>query len=274
MNLRPEWLVLSLGALAFAVEAIRPQQALPPVGEAARRIEQPAAERLRSSPLATADDDFGSRGGEQEVERWIRAEVLYREALRLGLDQGDIIVRRRLVQKMEYLLDGMAELPEVSPADLDQYYRENAGRYSQGLRYSFRHLYFSTADGVDAALARAGEALRQLHAASAPGDASGWGDPYPEGSQYRAIDGARVLQRFGEEFLRELDSASLGSWSGPYRSQHGVHLVFRTETVAASPPPLAEIRQIVARDLLDEARREQREQHYAAIEARYDIVRR
>lgn len=274
MSLRPEWLVLGLGALAFAVEAMRPQEMLPPVGEAARRIALPSAELLRSSPLATADDDFGSRGGEQEVERWIRSEVLYREALRLGLDQGDIIVRRRLVQKMEYLLDGMAELPEVTEADLEQYYQRNASRYSQGLRYSFRHLYFSTAGGIDTALGRAGEALRQVQASADPGDASGWGDPYPEGSQYRAIDGARLLQRFGEEFLREIDSASVGTWSGPYRSQHGVHLVFKTAAVAASPPPLAEIRQQVARDLLDEARREQREQHYAAIEARYDILRR
>ena len=85
-KLRPgsELLMIALGVLAFAVDALRLQSSLPPVPGEDRRIEVPAADALRQTPLALADDAVGQRGGEAETARWIRAEVLYREALRLA----------------------------------------------------------------------------------------------------------------------------------------------------------------------------------------------
>lgn len=268
----PELWVFGLGALAFAVDALRPGPALPPVAAAERRIEVPAHEQLLRMPLATADDDTGGRGGDAEAARWIRAEVLYREALRLGLDDGDVIVRRRLVQKMEYLLDGMAAIPELSPEVLDDYYRAHAKRYRRAASYAFRHLYFSGQHGVDAAAQRAMRVLAQLRDAGTSPEQ--FGDPYPDGSRYAQIPAARVLRIFGDEFLQELDQAPENVWSGPYRSRHGVHLVLRERTLPPELPPLDDVRSAVARDLIDESRRIQREQRYAQIEARYDVVRR
>lgn len=268
----PELLVFGLGALAFAVDALRPGPALPPVAAEARRIEVPAGEVLLTTPLATASDDTGGRGGEAEAQRWIRAEVLYREALRLGLDEGDVIVRRRLVQKMEYLLDGMAAIPELSPEALEAYYQTHADRYRRTTAYAFRHLYFSGERGIDVAAERARQALAQLQRADAQPEQLG--DPYPDGSRYAQLAAARVLQIFGEEFLQELDRAPENVWSGPFRSRHGIHLVLRERTQPPQLPPLDELRSAVARDLIDESRRTQREQRYAQIEARYDVVRR
>ena len=268
----PERLVFGLGALAFAVDALRPGPALPPVAAEARRIEVPAGEVLLTTPLATASDDTGGRGGEAEAQRWIRAEVLYREALRLGLDEGDVIVRRRLVQKMEYLLDGMAAIPELSPDALETYYHAHADRYRRTTAYAFRHLYFSGERGIDAAAERAWQALTRLRQSAVSPEQIG--DPYPDGSRYAQIAAARVLQIFGEEFLQELDRAPENVWSGPLRSRHGIHLVLRERTQPPQLPPLDEVRSAVARDLIDESRRTQREQRYAQIEARYDVVRR
>jgi hypothetical protein len=271
-RLAPELLVFGLGALAFAVDALRPGPALPPVAADARRIEVPAGEVLQRTPLAMADDDTGSRGGEVEAARWIRAEVLYREALRLGLDEGDVIVRRRLVQKMEYLLDGMAAIPELSPEALETYYHAHADRYRRATSYGFRHIYFSAARGIDVAMEHSRRALTQLRDGDTQPDRLG--DPYPDGSRYAQLPAARVLQIFGEEFLQELDRAPENVWFGPLRSRHGIHLVLREHTQPPQLPPLDEVRSAVARDLIDESRRTQREQRYAQIEARYDVVRR
>jgi len=269
----PELLVFGLGALAFAADALRPGAGLPPVAVDARRIDVPAEDSLLRTPLALADDDTGNRGGDAEVARWIRAEVLYREALRLGLDDGDVIVRRRLVQKMEYLLDGMTAVSELSTAALEQYYLAHADRYRRTDAYAFTHLFFSVEHGVDAAAARARRALAQLQ-----GDGSlppeRFGDPYPDGTRHTQMPAPRVLQVFGEEFLHGLDRAPEGIWTGPTRSRHGVHLARREQTHPSRLPPLDEIRPAVTRDLIDALRSEQREQRYAQIEARYDIVRR
>lgn len=268
----PELLMIALGALAFAVDALRVQSSLPPVPGEDRRIEVPAADALRQTPLALADDAVGQRGGEAETARWIRAEVLYREALRLGLDEGDVIVRRRLVQKMEYLLEGMSAVPEFSPAEVERYFHTHAERYRQTQAYTFTHRFFSSERGIDAATARAREALSQLRDGTALAETLG--DPYTDGNRHGQMPAARVLQRFGEAFLQGLDRAPAGEWSEPLRSRHGIHLVRRERTHPSRLPPLDEVRATVVRDLVDELRRRQVEQRYGEIEARYEIARR
>jgi peptidyl-prolyl cis-trans isomerase C len=268
----PELIVFGLGALAFAVHAWMPAPAADDAGRA-RLIALPSAEVLRHGLQDRVGDEVGGSNDAAALQRWLRAEVLYREARRLGLDEGDIIVRRRLIQKMEYVLDGMAALPETSEASLQAYYLAHAERYRQPASYGFSHLFFSTGSGVQAARARAQHALAQLAGAGPDPSALRAGDPYPDGARFGGLAAAKLLQGFGEEFLRELDAAPEGRWSGPYRSRHGLHLVYREHATPPRLRPLAEVYPQVARDFLDDARRRQREQRYAEIEARYVLQR-
>lgn len=267
----PEIAVFGLGALAFVVHGLLPQP-VEPADRAARIIQLPSPETLHHSPQDVVGDEVGGGTDQDAVRRWVRGEVLYREALRLGLDEGDIIVRRRLIQKMEYVLDGMAALPETSGESLQAYYNAHAERYRQPASFRFRHLFFSAERGVDAARDRATRALAQLAGAGPGAVAPALGDPYPGGAYFGAASAARLLQTFGEEFLRELDAALEGRWAGPYRSRHGVHLVYREGSTPAQLRPLQEVYAQVARDFLDDARRAQREQRYAEIEAGYVVA--
>ncbi|MEW6269494.1 MAG: hypothetical protein AB1689_09390, partial [Thermodesulfobacteriota bacterium] len=77
------------------------------------------------------------------VERWVRDEILFREAVALGLDRNDTIVKRRMVQKMEFLAEDLSDLSEPTPAQLEAFLRGNASRFRDPPRVTFRHLYFS-----------------------------------------------------------------------------------------------------------------------------------
>lgn len=265
----PEFWVFALGALAFAIDAWRPAPAANPADPI---IALPNPASLHDSPQQMAAAELGQDAADdgETLQRWLRGEVLYREALRLGLDEADVIVRRRLIQKMEYVLDGMAAVPAPDESGLRAYYQEHAERYRHPPRYRFEHRFFSLADGHDAARRRAESALRGL---SGNGIGAEAGDPYPDGRRLSGVAANRLLQLFGEEFLRGLDAAPQDTWSGPIRSRQGWHLVYREASEPAGLRPLDQVRAQVARDYLDAARRAQREQHYARIEERYVVLR-
>lgn len=144
------------------------------------------------------------------IERYVRDEVLYREALRLGFDQGDAVVRQRLVSKMDMTASAAAEAAEPDEAALRAFYEENAARYAGEARYDFEQAYFESEAAARAALASGqvkGEAI------SLPREA--------------ADEGAReVGVRFGERFAGELAALEPGQeWQGPIASGFGWHLV-------------------------------------------------
>jgi len=264
----PELAVFGLGALAFLINGLRPSEAAPDAA-AARIIQVPSVDALRHSPQDLVGDAVDGDADPDALQRWLRGEVLYREALRLGLDEGDIIVRRRLIQKMEYVLDGMTALPQIDAESLQAYYHRHADRYRQPASYRFSHRFFSAERGLETARERAAQALVQLAGVGPDAALPAVGDPYPDGARFAAVSASRLLQTFGEEFLSELDAAPEGRWAGPYRSRHGLHLVYREHSTPAQLRPLQEAYPQVARDFLDEARRRQREQRYAEIEAGY-----
>lgn len=167
------------------------------------------------------------------IEQWLREEVLYREALRLGLDEGDPVVRRRLAAKMDELAGAQAELAQPSEEVLRGWFRENGAAYVTGGALTFEQAWFGTEDAARAALS--GGATR--------------GQPI---SLPRNVDGLSkedVIRTFGEEFAAELEQleASPG-WQGPIRSGYGWHLVRLISREAGSTPPFEEVREAVERD--------------------------
>lgn len=264
----PELLIFVLGALAFLLHGLQPQAA----GlEAQRRIRLPDGGQL-SRQATWATDAVDAEPSQVDIEEWLRGEVLYREALRLGLDRDDVIVRRRLIQKMEYLLDGMAEIPTLDAEALEEYYLANGERYRRQSRYSFDHLFFDARHGMHNAQTRASEALARLGSPSFSGNWQALGDPFAEGTAIRSMSSSRASQLFGADFLDALGRSAQAQWSGPHRSRYGVHLVRVHSVQPATVPPLEEVHSAVARDYIEAFRKERSEAHFSRIEARYEVL--
>lgn len=183
----------------------------------------------------------------QELERlvddYVTEEIFYREALALGLDKNDAVIRKRLRQKMEFFSDSAAALLEPDDQALEEYLHANPDRYRREDVYSFRQLYFSADRPVaelDATVERAALALRD--GAVVAGDAS------LLETSFERITASRIDRRFGAGFSRQLDGLKPGRWSEPLQSGLGVHFVYLEEYIPGELPPLDAIRDQVARD--------------------------
>ena len=229
--------------------------------------------------LATGYEwQFGRPPTESElshlVERDIEEEILYREGVAMGLDEGDEIVRRRVVQKLQFLQEDVALVPEPDEAALEAFHAQHAEHYAERARVTFRHLYFSPdAGGADTAESRAAIAVTALRE-EPDGSSRDTGDPFPGQDRYVDIDLTGLTRAFGHS---ELSSAVFelapGAWHGPLRSGYGWHAVQVERNVQGRDRPLAEVREQVRADFLDEQRQEVNAAALAAIKAKYDVVR-
>lgn len=202
----------------------------------------------------------------------LREEVLVREAKRRGLDQGDVIIRRRLAQKMELLLrDDLADAG-LSREQVADYYAGNRERYRRPQRVSFRHIYL----GEDEASARheAEDLLAGLAPASAAdSDWSQLGRPFIMAREYALRSGQELSELFGTAFADTLTArAASDHWLGPLRSVYGWHLVRVLDVRPAQLPPLAEVEQRVASDARKAMLREKERAAIARLMGRYSII--
>ena len=209
------------------------------------------------------------------IDRHIEEEILYREGVALGLDRDDEIVRRRVVQKLQFLQEDTALVPEPDDAALRAFRARHADRYREPARATFRHRYFSPDDGGPrAARARAAAALAPRPDGAA-GPAPGAGDPFPGRDRYAAIDAAGLARLFGaSELSRTLLGLPPGAWHGPLQSGYGWHLVYVETREPAREPPFGDVRDEVRADYLDEQRQAVNAAALAAIKARYVVRRR
>ncbi len=169
----------------------------------------------------------------EELEGLIRdrvqEEVYYREALALGLDKDDLIIRRRLRQKMEFVSEGLAA-PEVpSDAELQAYLKAHAATFATESRFSFRQVYLDP-QRHGASLARDAERLRVgLNQASARANLGSLGDPFLLEHEINNVSVREVANQFGEKFAAALGNLPPGQWQAPVESGYGAHVVYLTE---------------------------------------------
>jgi hypothetical protein len=196
----------------------------------------------------------------------VREEVYYRDALALGLDKNDAIVRRRLKQKMEFLTDTGAYLQKPAAGELKAYLAANAKTYRHGARLAFEQIYL----GKSPDPASIAQSLSALRSNSVP-------DPFTLGkrtflpTQLRPSLPNAVDSMFGRGFFKRLAKLSPGAWSGPVTSTYGAHLVRIVRSVPARMPPLDEVRDAVLRDWKAAKAREIRERDYAKRRKRYVV---
>jgi len=202
----------------------------------------------------------------------VREEILYREAVALGLDADDVIVRRRMRQKMELLAESFGEAAEPGEADLEAWLREHADRYRSEPRLGFRQVYLSRdrrgAD-VESDAARLLEALRSGGAA---GDPEALGDPITLPGDLRDAPLSEVARQFGESFAAGIAELPPGEWTGPVESGYGVHLVRVEDRVEGRQPALGEVREAVLRDWQSARVEDARESYYRSLREGYSVV--
>jgi hypothetical protein len=203
------------------------------------------------------------------VDGLVREEVLYREALVMGLDRDDTVVRRRLVQKIELLIEDTVS-SEPPESELRAYFEAHAEKYRQPARVSMTHVYLNpdvrgTAIEKDARRLLASLRASNVEHAEDMGDRLMLSYDYPSTS----VDG--LDRDFGKGFGEALVGLPIGEWAGPVASGYGLHLVRVRERIESRLPSLEEVRERVLVDYMDERRRRANEEAYARLRKRYDI---
>lgn len=195
------------------------------------------------------------------VASYLKEELFAREAKTLGLDENDTVVRRRLAQKLEFLVQDTARLGEPDDEELRRFYEANRDRYHTPARISFAQIYFKTeSDG------RRG--LEELSAR----DASELGDRIMLEREYAGADVQTVTSLFGREFADKIFALEAGQWHGPVPSGYGFHLVRISERQAAQPRDFATVKGEVLTLWRQQREEEGREQYFAALLKKYDVV--
>lgn len=202
------------------------------------------------------------------VEKYIRGEVLYREAQGLGLDRDDPYIRNRLALKLETLLDDLSVEPEPTEEELARFLENHAERFTEPERLSFRQVYV----GSDRYPDPAAEARRVLELLQSGEDPDRFGDVSMLTARFDGASPDDVARVFGGDFVDTLAGIEPGVWHGPVRSPFGLHLVRITERLSARLPALEEIRDAVMAEWRDQQRREAREQAYERLRERYEVV--
>ena len=207
------------------------------------------------------------------IQQYIRETVLYREALTMGLNKHDQVIRRRLAQKLEFLAKDLVALIPPTDEELQTYFNEHQDRYQEPVLYTFTQVFvdpdkrgdatLDDAEKIKAALIAKGEAIE---------DAGALGDDFMLQTYYPEKDQVEIQKQFGSGFTQSLLELSPGQWHGPVLSGYGVHLVYINNVSEPPAPVFAEVRERVVQDWTTDKGEELNEKFYANLRDQYTVV--
>lgn len=192
---------------------------------------------------------------------YLKETLLAREAEAMGLAQNDTIIRRRLAQKMEFVVQDTTRLADPDDKVLRSFYEANPSRYQRPANVSFTQIFFKTLSAAQQALAQ--------RPARHP---DGLGAPSMLARDHTGADLQAVQSQFGEAFGTQLFAIEPGQWQGPLASTYGFHLVRVSERQEATPHPFAEIRAQVLEDWLRDQQEKAGECYFAELRKKYTVV--
>jgi hypothetical protein len=241
--------------------------------------EAPTEVIISASRVATLADGFARTWRRQPTEQelqglvddYVRDEIFYREGRAAGLDRDDVVIRRRVRQKMEFLAEDMAAA-EPSDEELAAYLESNAERFRIEDRMTFHHVFLSATRRGSALDGDAKQIADILARTRAPAHTATIGDPFLLGEEFHAMSQSDIARTFGEGFAKQLSAVAPGRWQGPIPSSFGVHLVFVDERMKGDVPPLDTVREVVQREWLNARRIEAEQKLYRTLRDRYQIV--
>ena len=207
------------------------------------------------------------------VESKVREEILYREALALGLDKEDTIVKRRMAQKMEFLAEDLSDLREPTTEELRAWFEKNSQRFALPARTTFRHLYFSPDRRGQHTRADAVSALNELPGKTEDSPAAAaLADPFMFQDYYGDRTPEQLAKEFGPNFAQSLFQIKPGSWQGPIESGYGWHLVWVDSITPSRMPQFEEVEQDVKSKWIEEQRAGTKRKMFEAMRMQYEVV--
>lgn len=204
------------------------------------------------------------------VEDFVKEEILYREAVVLGLDQDDLVIRRRMRQKMEFLNADLAEQQAPTEEQLQAYLNSHSDKFRRPAHVSLQQIYLGSGNNADSAKGQTATLLARLVAEPE----TVWqelGDPSILPPTLTDSSDRDIASTFGSELAASIASAPLNRWSGPHTSAYGLHLVRVTGRTPANLPALTEIRALVEREWSNERRLQSNAQFYQTLRERYAV---
>ncbi len=207
------------------------------------------------------------------VNEYVKEEVFYREALAMGLDQDDQTIRRRLMNKLQFVSEDLILLAEPADSELVAWMAAHPDAVRRDPLLSFAQVYVSPdRRGAEGARTEAARLLTRLRGLGPSAPTGALGDRTMLEPEFSRIERRDLALKFGDAFAAALDSIPVGQWSGPVESGYGLHLVLIRERVPGSIPPFAEVRNVVLREVQNERRLRGMDRLYETMRTRYDVL--
>lgn len=206
------------------------------------------------------------------MDHKVTEEILFREAVSLGLDRDDEIIKRRLAQKMDFLAADLATLDEPDNAKLKEWYSQHSDRFALAPHLSFRHLYFSFDKHGDAAREAAAAAIPAISGKPADSpEVASVADPFMFRNYYGDATPDQMAKEFGPDFAKALFTLKSGSWQGPVQSGYGWHLIWVDSIEPGHVPAFEEVSPAVRSAWVDERYEEVKSNALKEMRSRYVV---
>jgi hypothetical protein len=206
------------------------------------------------------------------IDEYVKEEIATREAVAMGLDRDDTIIRRRLRQKLEFLIEDAVDQVPPTDSELQAWMETHAATLRAESRVALRQVYVNMERRGASARADAERLLAALRAAGKAAKIDSLGDASMLPRDLPLGPLSEVTRAFGAEFAARIDDVPKGLWTGPVESPYGLHLVLVPERVAPSRPALADVRPLVERELLAERRKTGLQALYERLLAKYTVT--
>jgi peptidyl-prolyl cis-trans isomerase C len=207
------------------------------------------------------------------IQAYIKEDVLYRQAVTMGLNEDDPITRRRMAQKLEFLTSDLASFQQPAEGELEQFFTENQAAYRDPDLISFSQIFIDPDARGDATLDDAAEILAQVKSAGEPTEETlQLGDRFMLQNYFASATQMDIRRQMGSGFAEQVMTLEPGQWHGPVLSGFGVHLVYVYDFVEAAPPEFAQVEERVLEDWLTMKREEFNADFLESLKNRYEII--
>ena len=207
------------------------------------------------------------------IQNQVKEEVLYRQAVSMGLGKDDVITRRRMAQKLEFLTSDLAQAQQPAEGELEAYFAENLADYREPDLISFSQVFFNPDERGNATVDDAKAALEKFKTAGAPDPKTlEAGDRFMLQSYFPNATEAAVSRLMGAKFAETTMKLKVGEWNGPELSGYGVHLVYVYDLKEGAVPELAEVKDKVLEAWHEEQRESFNAEFLKNLKERFEIV--
>lgn len=207
------------------------------------------------------------------VRNHVRTQILYREAEAMGLADGDVVIQRRLAQKVELLAQGLATPRDPADNELKAWYAKHPEHFKQADLYTITHIFFDPDKRGETTLDDARAALDELQSLDAPAATlSTYGDRFMLQNYYPGRSELELRKLFGSGFVERVAALDPGLWHGPVLSGYGTHLVMVNDVVRSPPPSFDDIRDQIKEQWMAEQVDEMSKRFIDNLISRYEIV--